>query len=348
MPGQVLGVLILHLATSQAPGVQSLRPGDRPAVSLTAAIADDLAVVTEISPPRPYVGQQFSIIYRLRARRSPAAVDIDPQQFPSLWTELVPLSAGSQAAARAGGGYSEFLLRQVIAFPLAAGEVLLPPLSLKVKRAGSSSFRREEWDVLGASQAVPVTVLPVPPPGVPGGGDRIPLVGSVRAALAADPSSGGARLATLELDGTANLALFRPAAAYPAGAVEAAELLGADSIAQTIDSGGSRRLSLLTRQRWLLRFSNDPMWDAGAPQAVFPVFDPWTESWTETKIPGAAWPAQERKSRTLPDRAGSPPAKAEEEPGSGRYGAPVVAAAAVALAVLAIAWVLLRKRGSLQ
>lgn len=257
------------------------------AQGIVTSIAPDLAIVTEISLDTPYLGQQFCIIYRLRAQRPPAAVDIDPQQYPGFWTEAVPLSAGAASAPRPVKDQNavDYLLRQVIAYPLLEGNQQLPPLSIKVKRAGTASLRQDDWDVRGTSAAVKVRISPLPPgPALTSG---IPFVGGLQAAWA--PSDTNPDEVFLEIQGTANLAFFQPGAWFqpPAGMQMRERLVGSDKLAQTVDIGGRRQLSFLQRQRWLIRLSGNA---SGRRIEGFylPVFEPYENSWKSIRVEGVS------------------------------------------------------------
>ncbi len=281
-------VALLWIAlTAHFAGAQETAPD--PARTFITQIAPDLAIVTEVSLGAPFVGQQFSLIYRLRALRPPAAVDVDPQQFRGFWTEIVPLSPESASAARPVGGQAavDYLLRQVIAFPLLDGALRLPPLSVKVKRPGSPAAQRDDWDVLGSSSPVDVRSVPLPP--WPRAGSDLPLVGSVAGSLKWQGDGRSALL--LEMEGTANLALFRPVdwLGTPQGARLQARLAAADNVTQTIDKEGKRQLSLIQRQRWLIGISG------GIPgQRIgdfrLPVFDPREKTWKEVRVEGVSLP----------------------------------------------------------
>ena len=264
-----------------------------PSRGSVSQIAPDLAIVTEVSLDAPYVGQQFCIIYKLRAQRPPAAVDIDPQQYSGFWTELIPISADSASAARVlkGQGVVEYLLRQVIAYPLQEGEQRLPALSLKVKRALSTTAQRDDWDIVGASVPVVIEVLPLPPR--PQSGPGAPLVGGVEGALRW--AGAGRQALIFEIQGTANLALFRPLdwLRPPAGVRFQEQLAGSDELTQTLDVEGKRQLSLLQRQRWLISVSGG---ESGQRIDGFflPIFEPLEKVWKDQRVEGLSLPGLEQ------------------------------------------------------
>jgi hypothetical protein len=272
-------------ATGQGTAIHS------PKVSVSQ-ISADLAIVAEVSLDAPYVGQQFSILYKLRAQRPPAAVDIEPQQYSGFWTELIPVSPESAASARVvkGQGAVDYLLRQVIAYPLFEGRQKLPALSVKVKGAGNISARPDDWDLLGSSAPLEMEIVPLPPTSQATSGAA--LVGAVAGKMS---RAHGDQLAViLEIEGTANLALFKPLdwLHLPAGLRLHAQLTSADKQPQTVDIEGRRQLSLLQRQRWLL--------SAGETEAEWrvdglflPVFDPDEKVWKNVSIEGLAVPGTE-------------------------------------------------------
>src|SRR2546427_1604635 len=110
-------------------------------------------------PPRstlfPYttlfrsLGQQFSIVYSLVAQRYPTAVDVQPQQFSGFWTEIVTLPQEPRTIMRlvAGKPTHEFLLRQVIAYPVEEGKLVLPPLAVKIMITGALAPGATNWDL---------------------------------------------------------------------------------------------------------------------------------------------------------------------------------------------------------
>jgi len=255
-------------------------------LAVVTPIAEDMAIVTEISHASPCVGQQFNVIYWLRARRSPAAIDIDPQQFPSFWSEVVPVPPESQSRSRMSQGQVEFLLRQVIAFPLVHGDLELPLISLKIKRARGIASRGAEWDVRGTSKPVWLKIRAVPGRGPQQ--DTVPLVGDVKGSMIL----GGAESefhATLELEGTANLALLQPAIrlADAPDVLLSTSLIDAERLARTVDTAGSRVLQLLMRYRWGIRVAARRR--ERAPRLedlMLPVYDPDNARWREIRIPG--------------------------------------------------------------
>ncbi len=279
----IYAFLCLSAVISQSSSVQQTAGSE--SRFTVSPLAPDLTVVTEISHGEPYIGQQFSIIYRLRAQRPPAAVDINPQQYPGFWTELVPIDQESATTARPVTGRKEveYLLRQVIAYPLAEGALQLPPLSLKIKRTGSLSSQLLDWDVEGSS--APVGIRARAAPAGPDPGKGFPFVGQVQGELQLDkeyPSS-----LVLEIQGTANLAFFQPFEwmNLSPGLPCRATLASSDDISRTFDSGGKRQLSLLQRQRWILSFPEGfPGPRSG--EMVIPVLDPQSGIWGETRIAG--------------------------------------------------------------
>src|SRR5688572_13606883 len=131
----------------------------------TTQISPNLSIVREINPANPYAGQQFSIIYSLYAFQFPVAVDIEPQQYSHFWTEIIPLTEQTRTITRIihGRARHEFLLRQVVAYPLSTGILELPPLALKVKMTGNLAAGSENWDLIAQSKADFIRVRPLPP-----------------------------------------------------------------------------------------------------------------------------------------------------------------------------------------
>jgi hypothetical protein len=274
-------------ARTQCAQVQE--PPSDPARTFVSSIARDLAIVTEVSLQEPYVGQQFSVIYRLRAQRPPVAVDIDPQQYPGFWTEVIPISQESASTARPlrGQPVVDFLLRQVVAYPIEEGALRLPPLSIKVKRAGRVSRQPDDWDVVGLSDPVGIRSLPLPPGAE--AGKTMPLVGSAEGSMTWEGDD--YTTVALELQGTANLALFEPLdwVRLRPGQACRAYLARAENAPRTVDLEGKRQLSLVQRQRWILDFAGSGS-DLGVGDLIVPVFAPLEKSWNRLRIQGAQRP----------------------------------------------------------
>ncbi len=278
-PFACLFLILLH-GSIAAPATEI----DRSRTVITR-IAPDLSIITEVSIEDPCVGQQFSIMYRLRAVHPPAAVDIDPQQYPGFWTIVIPVSQDSPSAARPvkSGTGVDYLLRQVVAFPLEEGMLKLPPLSLKIKRPGRAAAQQVDWDVKGQADPVAITALPLSS-GLPGD-NRVPLVGTVTGEMRRAEGSPSGML--LEIQGTANLALFHPLdwLVPKAGTRYRAILENEEQMPRTVDRDGKRQLSLVQRQQWRISvFPADASLQVG--DLVLPVFEPVEQSWKQTVIPG--------------------------------------------------------------
>lgn len=295
--------LLVALGVQGSGGPRKPLEGPEPA-ALVTAIASELAIVTEVGTLNPYVGQQFSVIYWLRARRAPAAVDVDPQQFPGFWSEMVPISPESGPVLRSTESYSEYLLRQVAAFPLIEGTAQLPPLALKIRLGTARPAASAGWDIIARSQTVPLQVRALPgrvgPPGA------MPLVGEVQGSISVE-AVGSEHRAILEVDGTANLWLFRPEEWLdaPPGMRLRCRLLSSDRIPQILDTGGRRRLTLRARQRWSLECESGATGDLRLK-----VFEPRSAAWSEVRIAGAVVPQRRARppaaSHSLPVEAAVP------------------------------------------
>jgi hypothetical protein len=267
----LLALLIGLTSGQSAASVPSQQPGTAHRI-LQEALDPHLAVITEVSNVEPYVGEQFSVVYKLRCSIPPAGVDIDPQDVTGFWTVTAPTrgEARAEVVTLNGRPATDFLLRQLIAFPLRPGKQLLPPLRLKIKRQGGSS---EDWDLKASTQSVEVEVRPVP--GAGEARDGYLIVGSLKGKLTGGDWD-GAREAVLEIEGTANLDLF--AAEQWLKHLDTpgikVRLKDKESLIQTRDYEGKRRLSLLQRQRWTV--SAMPWGDAAVRLASFsvPFFDP--------------------------------------------------------------------------
>jgi hypothetical protein len=143
----------------------------------------------------------------------------------------------------------------------------------------------------------------------------------------------------LEMEGTANLALFRPLdwIGGPQGVGLRARLASADNVTQTIEKEGRRRLSLIQRQRWLIRVAGRaPGQRVGGFR--LPVYDPEEHVWREARVEGVA-PRDTGTGREGGTRA--PQAGAGSRASPVRWGV----ALAAALAALAVLWPRVRRRG---
>lgn len=291
LPGWMLLIVL-----GQAAGVQRAA-ADR-SQTFVSRVSAEMAIVTELSIGDPVVGQQFSVVYKLRAQRAPTAVDIDPQQFPGFWTELVPVSRESVSARRPPEepGVVDYLLRQVVAFPLKEGTLQLPPLSLKIKTSELASAQSGDWDVLGVSSPVAVPVSSLPP------GARpvldLPFVGSAEGSMKWEGEAHS--VLVLDIHGTANLAWFRPLEWLrgPEGMRFHARLASAEKAAQTIDVEGKRRITLIQRQRWTVSVLG------GHPgqcidDMLLPVFEPAKRVWSDARIEGIRIPDAAPSTRSM-------------------------------------------------
>lgn len=259
----------------------ALADGSREVIS---RVAPGLAIVTQIGNGTPYVGQQFSIIYFLRSLNAPSAIDIDPQQFTGFWTELSPPAADAPPSVHPleNQPASQYLLRQVIAFPLSDGKVQLPPLRLKIKMPDSRSGPGD-WDLICSSEPIFIDVLPVPSLGE----QKLPLVGNIEGSLTPSGTAPGSE-AILELQGTANLAFFDPVqwiGARP-GLVLSVRPAEWDKLVQTRELGGKREITLLQRRSWYIRVLGQESGPVRVGGSALHVFRPLTGVWTEQMIGG--------------------------------------------------------------
>jgi hypothetical protein len=168
---------------------------------------------------------------------------------------------------------SEFLLRQVVVYPFYAGDLLLPPLRLKVKRSGGSEHSTE-WDVIAMSSPVVLHVREVPcSAGLQAGW---PLVGVVTGSL----TSGRAFETILDLKGTAHLDMFDldgwlRHSGYREFIVRTFE---SEHSVQTLDMQGKRQISVIQRRRWAVRMT------AGSKvldTLKIPIFEPESQSFSD-------------------------------------------------------------------
>lgn len=278
----LLGVSVC-LAAPHVSASQSGHAGEISHRISVESIGPNVAIVTEMSDEDPYVGQQFSVIYSLRCTVPPVAVDVDPQDFAGFWTVTTPTTgqARPEPVTLNGRPATDFLLRQLIVFPLKPGRQVLPSLRLKIKQDVNS---RDDWDLTRQAGPVMVNVKPVPV-----AGDRQDvffMVGSLDAAVSGG-DSGGSHEAVLEIEGTANLDLFRPEQWLNSrdGQPVLVRLKAAERLVQTRDYEGKRRLTLLQRQRWAVVTPAGERGDIALKPLSIPVFDPEASTWRSVDLP---------------------------------------------------------------
>jgi hypothetical protein len=305
-----LFILLVGLA-SVARDVRAVSADGDSANLFATPISHDFEVVTQVSNTRPFVGEQFFVIYSLRSLKTPAAVELDPQQYSGFWTEPAPLPEQPRSTVRLRNGrqVSEYLLRQVMAFPLWSGTLELPPLRVKVKSNDSRAISGD-WDIIGLSRPVTVVVRGLVP-------DRRheglqPLVGELEGSVSAD-SSGGRPDLLLELKGTANLALFQPAQwLQTSNRIRwSVRLKGWDNTIQTRDTGEGRRLTLLQWRRWSIHPLTGRGENVRLEDLAIPVFQPGRGQWSTVRVAGldfknraSVWPEEIAAEDLAPDGTG--------------------------------------------
>jgi hypothetical protein len=266
--------------------VPQIYPQEHSAV-LTTQISPSLSIVREINPANPYAGQQFSIIYSLYAFQFPVAVDIEPQQYSHFWTEIIPLTAQTRTITRIINGRPrhEFLLRQVVAYPLSTGILELPPLALKIKMTGSLAAGSENWDLIAQSKADFIRVRPLPPQLQSVSGT--PFTGSMSGQWS-EIQTGAGHEVQLQLRGNANLAFFRPQdwVRSRGGFYHSPRLVDAESEIQTRDLGGNRQLAVVHSQRWSIRVFPSGQGPVQMEDLVIPLFEPESATWSAVRMPG--------------------------------------------------------------
>jgi hypothetical protein len=254
---------------------------------LQTPIAPGLSISMDISTSSPYLGQQFSIVYSLVAQRFPTAVDVQPQQFSGFWTEIVPLPQEPRTIMRlvAGKPTHEFLLRQVIAYPVEEGELVLPPLAVKMMITGALAPGATNWDVEAATKPVPIQVQSLPA----SLGPEKPsyLVGTLSGRLR--PMEGSDEHSfLLEMEGTANIAFIQPQSLLRCqGAVLLPpRLLRAESEVDTMGIGGRRKLTLVFHRTWAARLLPAGSETLHIDDIHIPVFQPEAAGWREAEVEG--------------------------------------------------------------
>ncbi len=300
-----LPVMMICLVARQALPSESGDPGRASHRVSVEAIGPHAAIVTEISDEEPCVGQQFSVIYRLRCSIPPVAVDVDPQDFAGFWSVTAPTTgqARPESVTLNGKAATDFLLRQVIVFPLKPGKQVLPSLRLKIKQDVSS---RDDWDLTRQTGPVVINVKPVSVAGERE--DAFFMVGSLEAAVSGG-DSGSAHEAVLAVEGTANLDFFRPERLLKGrdGQPLLVRLRDVESLVQTRDYEGRRRLTLLQRRRWVVSAPAGDTTDVAVNSLSIPVFDPEASRWRSVRIPAFGFgPGDSRAAQVPHPSAGSP------------------------------------------
>jgi hypothetical protein len=273
---------------------------------VVSPVGSGFAIVTDIDNGQPFVGQQISIIYSLRALRSPSSIDIDPQQFSGFWTEIAPISENSTPAAKLLDGKLalDFVLRQVIAFPLSNGVLALPPLRLKMKLNRADSAPAEEWDLICSSEPVQLSVKPVPN----GKSNSIPMVGVLEGNYMPASNSAG-RDVLLELRGSANFAFLDPQSWLAHPEIFSITPVDREKMVQIQDLSSARKVSVSQRCFWRIHVLDHTL--TRMPDLAIPFFQPEQGSWQEAKIPGIELAAAKPVSTALDliDRAENPKTK---------------------------------------
>jgi hypothetical protein len=250
-------------------------------------IAPGFSIVTEVSSENPYLGQQFSIIYRMEASKPPLAVDIDPQQFSGLWSEIAPLreNASTHKGSSKGDANFQYWLRQVVAYPLIEGPLQLPPLQVKIKTSESSALSSDDWDLVKTSDSVIIHVTS--PFKAKESRDEFPLVGTVEGKIS-QIRRGEQVEATLEMWGTANLDLFSAIQwiRSPGNLPLSIRLSARENTIQTQDIGGRRRVSLLQRRCWTVKSPWEGNKGIPISDINLPVFDAQRASWGIKRVVG--------------------------------------------------------------
>jgi hypothetical protein len=336
-------LVMICLASGNAAGAPSADPGGAAHRILIEGITPHVAVVTEVSDEEPYVGQQFSVIYKLRCSIPPTAVDVDPQDFTGFWTVTAPTSgqARPEPVTLNGRAATDFLLRQLIVFPLRPGRQALPALRLKMKQ-GSSSL--DDWDLTTHTRPFEVDVRPVP--ATQEGRDTFSLVGSLEAKLS-DGEPDKADEAILEIQGTANLAFFRPENWLKNGDGKPLliRLRDAETLVQTRDYEGKRRLTFLQRRKWTVGVLSGERTGIGLKPFSIPFFDPEASTWRTQEIPAFVPGSNVRASRA---RAAIDTETVELRPSHAhapRYSTPVIIAFTVSCMSLLVVMIAGRSSG---
>ncbi len=316
---------------------------------IATPIAPGLNILTDISTASPYLGQQFSIVYTLVAQRFPTAVDVQPQQFSGLWTEIVPLPQETRTIMRLVNGRPthEFLLRQVIAYPVEEGELQLPPLAVKMMITRALAPGATNWDVQAASKPVTIRVRSLP--GNPASFKNSLLVGSLEGRLKPSERSDSQEI-FLDMRGTSNISFFQPQdwLRSPGSLLVPPRLVRVESAVDTMDVGGKRKLTLTQHRTWAVKLMPLGADRVRIDDLRIPVFDPDAVGWKEARVTGIAVRAASGTPQELP----SVREKNAERPGVlpllRRYGLLGLAVLAAATLTGGALWFLRRHRNKLS
>lgn len=182
------------------------------------------ALVLVASSDRIYVGEQVDIVtaawfprdLRARLRRPPT---LSPPGLAGVWSYPQPTPPGIAASRQVGSTWYDLFVSHQIVFPLTAGTIDVSRASLQYSVPVAMQFFSQEERYTLESNAVRLTVVPLPTAGRPNGfsgavGRRLALSRTVGASVRA----GEALSIEVSLEGEGNVALWpAPELAWPDG-----------------------------------------------------------------------------------------------------------------------------------
>jgi hypothetical protein len=185
-----------------------------------------------------------------------------------------------------------------------------------------------------------------PVPATQEGRDTFSLVGSLEAKLS-DGEPDKADEAILEIQGTANLAFFRPENWLKNGDGKPLliRLRDAETLVQTRDYEGKRRLTFLQRRKWTVGVLSGERTGIGLKPFSIPFFDPEASTWRTQEIPAFVPGSNVRASRA---RAAIDTETVELRPSHAhapRYSTPVIIAFTVSCMSLLVVMIAGRSSG---
>ena len=267
-------------STTGAPPAPPLRDGSMFGVALPVGQTGPFLTV-EVSDATAYPGQQLVVDYLLYIPATDFGLDligISEPEFQDAWFRAITEErAGASrnqlpSVSHNNEIYTIRLVRSLIAVPLQAGELIVPPLQLELRR--QVGFRRTV-DIRLESPPARVEVVDPPESGRPPGWHRA-HVGHYQLRANVDRTMarvGDSVLVTLTLTGAGNFTGLVPPAVLE---IEGAEVL--DPSDDTDVELGSRGWLEGSLRRQFAVVPQQPG-DIVIPSMSFVFWDPWRESW---------------------------------------------------------------------
>ena len=284
--------------SGSGPGVPALNPRLAALVAqVPSPAAGEAATLTVIvSKRRLYQGEQLDVLtaawfsrsLRARLRRPPT---LKPPSLSGVWTVPQPAVPGIVATRSIGDDVYDLFVSHLVAFPLTAGQVVVPEARLEYAVPTSRRASGDERTVEAASEVVPIEVLALPAPapaafrGPTGAGLRISY------GIRSLPAHTGEPLPVdLTVTGNGNLAFWLPPnVEWPAGT--RAYLDRTDDAERTDDGllGGAKTFRFLVLP--------DSAGSVALPAVSYGYFDPASETYREATAAGQVIPVLPGRTR---------------------------------------------------